>query len=87
MAKKAKKKVTKKKVKQLSKKDLTETAFSVIINAKGTYDLVTLKYDLETKQAYVLKSEKFADERYQALFEYEKLLARETIIPTKPKFK
>jgi len=83
MAKKARKKVTKKKNKVLPKKLLTETGFSVIVNSKGTYDLVTLKFDLESKQAYVEKSEKFADEHYQAMFEFEKLLAKDTIIPLK----
>ncbi|PCI45923.1 MAG: hypothetical protein COB41_00605 [Proteobacteria bacterium] len=79
----AKKVAKKKKVKQLAKKELTETAFSVIINDKGTYDLVTLKFHSGTKQAYVEKIEKFAVEHYQAMFEFEKLLANDIIIPVK----
>ena len=77
---KKKKKGRKKKV-ILPKKDLTMTAFSVIMNKKkNCYELVILKYDLSSKQAYVKETKYLADTIYRAEFELKKMLAHGNII-------
>lgn len=76
---KVKRRVGKKKKKVLPKKDLTKTGFSIIL-IDGTYKLVTLKYDLETKQAYVAGITDFADSRYRADFELKKMMAHGDLI-------
>lgn len=82
-AKKATKKKTSKK-KVLPKKDLTSEAFDVIINEKtGHYELVIIRYDLASKQAYVHSKEFLADSAYRAEFEIKKLLAHGRILPIK----
>lgn len=78
-----KKTIRKKAATAAPKKDLTETGFSVIINDKGEYLLVTLKYDLERKQAEVSNVEKIADKEYQALYRLEAMLAKGELVPLK----
>lgn len=65
------------------KKELTQVGYSVIINDKDEYELVTLKYDIESKQAKVAKVEKFADKQYQAVHKFKLMMAKGKIIPSK----
>lgn len=79
--KKKKSKRGRKKKVVLPKKDLTMTGFSVILNEKKKcYELVTLKYDLDTKQAFVESSKFLADSEYRAEFELRKMLAHGELI-------
>lgn len=72
-----KKRKVKKKVTEVPKKDLTNEAFGVIFNTnKNVFELVTLMYHPETKQAYVKSVEKLADTKYRALYELEMKIAR-----------
>lgn len=81
-------KVRKRKMTVLPAKDLNLTAFSILQNEeKKCYELVTLKYDLDSKQAKVVNREYLADTYYRMEFEIKKKLAKNELMDVFPKKK
>lgn len=53
------------------------TATDIVLDeANRAYNLITVEYDLETKEAKIISVEPFADSKHLALYKGQQLLAK-----------
>jgi len=70
-----------KKPKLLAKKDIKSIGYSVIKNNDtGIYELITLRFDKDTKQAFVSDIKELSKDYHRMSYELEKMLAYDKFV-------